>query len=942
MLGLFGARVRRLHITPWTVSVVQCSVRCMGTDSYLHRHIGPNKEEAVEMLKVLGKGSLQELVTEIIPAEAIRPALINSFSSQSDMEVLSWLRSMGAQNKIFKNMIGQGYYECIVPPALYRNVFENPMWYTPYIPVHPEVSQGRLEALLNFQTLVMELTKMDLAGASTPCQATACSEAMALAYHFHQKKRKKFLASTSLFPSCIANMKSRAEALGIDVVVGRVTEADFNADDVAGLIVQTPSVDGSLYDFSALFKRAQEKGVVCCCATDLMACTITVPPGEMGADVVVGSAQRFGMPLGYGGPHAAFVAMRDKYKELFPGQLVGISHDEETSGPAIRLVLRDRETYRRKENALFNIDTAPFLPACMSGFYAMYHGPKGLKTMGCELHRRARMLAAGFKCLEIPKVNDTYFDTITLKLDKKSFPLLSAETFASNCEEKGVNVFLNKEAQTVSISIDERTTDYHISILLEAAGMKEPNLYALRRIGEMVDVIPESLLRTSKYLSGIVFRSFKSETEMMRYVQRLQRKDFGLTHGMMPMGSCTMKLNSAVVMRSMTWPEFSALHPYAPDGQTRGINTLIVEFKQKMCDIFGMAACSIQPNSAAQGLYAGFRILQEYHASQGLSKKICFIPYGDHGTNAASAALAGLEVVYISTTSNGLIDMKDLEEKCAAHSRNISTIILTYPSVCGAYDSNIVRIIDMVHAAGGQCFIDGINMNAMVGYTGPGCVVVRQHLAPFLPNSVVGPTVGGSRGYGVVSQSGYGSASMVCVPHSLLMLLGSRGVKTCTDYAILNANYLRKRLEKDFSVYGIASEECCAHQFVLDVSAFEKSAGISAVDIAKRLIDYGFHPPLVNYPLEGSLLVEPTESECKHELDRFADAMISIRKEIRDIEHGTQPREGNVLKCAPHTAKVVTAEKWVALTPGRLRRRVDKDYADKHLLCTCTPLEFYQ
>lgn len=968
------------------LTAIAAARRLSGTDAYLNRHIGSNKHETEEMLELIGKESLQDLVRGIIPAEAMRPALIHPFHHQSEMEVLSWLRSMGMQNRILKNMIGQGYYECTVPPALIRNVLENPMWYTPYVPTHPEISQGRLEALLNFQTVVIELTKMDIAGAAAPCQATACSEAMAIAYHHHSRERKKFVVCDHVFPASIANMKTRAESLGIELTVGSVDSVDWSKEDIAGLLVQTPSVDGSLHDFTALFKEAQKYGVLCCCATDLLACTVIVPPGEMGADVVVGSSQRLGMPLGYGGPHAAFIALKTCYKELLPGHLVGISHDAESSGPAMRLVLRHRETYTRREKATSNIDNAPFLPASMTGFYAMYHGPKGLKTLAFALHRRARMLMAGFKCLELPRKNPTYFDTITLKLDPKSSPRLSAALFVANCVEKGINVYHNKDDSTVSIAIDERTTDYHISLLLEAAGMSEPNLPALRRIGDMVDVIPPALLRTSKFLSGIIFQTLKSETEMMRYVQRLQRKDFGLTHGMIPMGSCTMKLNSAVVVRSLTWPEFTALHPYAPDDQTRGINTLIVEFKQKLCDIFGMAACSIQPNSAAQGLYAGIRVIQAYHKSQGKTdKNICLVPKQDLGTNAASAAIAGLEVVYIDTADNGLLDMQALEQLCAAYNQRICCIMLTYPSVCGVYDTNIVKILDRVHAAGGQCFVDGINMNAMVGYTGPGFVggdvctiplhktfsiphgsggagigslVVRQHLAPFLPNSVIGPKVGGSRGYGVVSQSGFGSASMVCVPHSLIQLLGSNGLKTCTDYAILNANYLRKRLEKDYTIFALTEKDYCAHQFILDLRSFEKTANLRAMDIAKRLIDYGFHPPMVDYPFPGTFLIEPTESECKHELDRFADAMISIRKEIREIERGNQPRVNNVLKNAPHTASMVTAEKWdkpysrqVAAYPTRYQYiekywpavgRVDKEYADQHLFCTSTPLEFYQ
>lgn len=964
-------------------SAAACEARRhKGTDAYLNRHVGSTKQETEEMLKTVGKTSLQEMVQTIIPPEAIRPAVIFNFHSQSELEALSWLRSMGAQNRILKSMIGQGYYECIIPPAITKNVMENPMWYTPYIPLHAEISQGRLEALLNFQTVVIELTKMDLAGAATPCQATACSEALSVVFNFHDKKRKKIFVSDTLFPSCIANMKTRAESLGVEVVVGSIDECDLG-EKYGGVFVQSPAADGALHDFTSFFAAAKQHDTLCCCGTDLLACSIITPPGEIGADIVVGSAQRFGMPLGYGGPHAAFIAMRNKLKHLFPGQLVGITQHKDTSDPVIQLVMRQRETSHAKEHSNSFVETAPFLPASVAAFYAMYHGPRGLQSISHEIHKRARMLCAGFKCIELRRVNEFFFDTLTIQFGF-SATRLTAEAFTANCAEKGINVHHNKSKGTVSISVDECTTNEYIYALLEAAGMKEPNLPSLKRVGDTIEAIPSFMRRTSKYLAGMMFQTAKSETELMRYVQRLQRRDFNLTHGMMPIGSSSMKLNSAVVMDSLTWDEFIALHPYAPDNQTRGINTLIVQFKQKLCDIFGMAACSIQPNSAALGIYTGVRIIQAYHQSRGQPERdVCFLPKCESSTNIAASALAGLTVVYVDMDASGRISMKDLQEKCEKYASRVSTLLLTYPNVYGVYDRNIVKIIELVHSAGGQCFVDGIHMNAMVGYTGPGfiggdvcsiplhktfalphasggagvgAIVVRQHLAPFLPNSTFGPKVGGSHGYGVASQSGYGSASMICAPHSLIKLLGSRGLKTCTDYAILNANYLKKRLEKEFTIAAIPQDSFCAHQFVIDARSFEKSSSITAMDIAKRLIDYSFHPPLVNYPFEGALLIEPTECECKRELDRFADAMLSIRLEIRAIELGTQPRDGNVLKRAPHTAKAVASETWdrpytrqKAAYPTRYQNLekywplVDRvDDTECPFLSTSTPLEFYQ
>ncbi|CAJ1026810.1 Glycine cleavage system P-protein, putative [Leishmania lindenbergi] len=954
--------------------------RCTSTDAYLNRHIGPTRKEAAAMLRTIAKESLTELMTTILPSDILRPPLME-FKSLSETEMLSYLKSLGAQNKVLKSMIGQGYYECIVPAVIVRNVLENPMWYTPYTPYQSEISQGRLEALLNFQTMVTDLTKMAISNASLLDQATAAGECMYLALNYHRQKRRKFFVSQDVFLSSLEMIRTRAHPLGVEVVVGDVQALNLADAELSGIFVQSPDARGALHDFTAVFASAKANNVLCCASVDVMASCLIMPAGEMGADVVVGSAQRFGTPLGYGGPHAAFMAIRDDLKRVCPGHIMGISKDN-AGDPAIRMALQTREQHIKRERATSNICTAQALLANMNAFYAIYHGPEGLKQLAKEIHQKTKLFAVGMESLGFAPMNDTYFDTLTFSMEGSH---MTAGDYVQRCAEKGINIFVEQSEKYVSISLDEATTEDHIIALLQAAGMSAPNMEALLRVAETISVIPESLQRRSKFMQGAVFNSYKSETELMRYIQHLQRKDYGLAHGMIPLGSCTMKLNSAAAMRGLSWPEYNALHPYAPECQVRGYHALLMDLKQRLCDITGMEACSLQPNSGAQGEYAGLRIIRAYHESRGEGHRdVCFIPVSAHGTNPASAVLSGLKVVTVKCLDDGRVDIVDLEAKCKKHAKHLACLMITYPSTYGLYDKDIRKITFMVHEHGGQCYIDGANLNALVGYSGPGFIggdvchinmhktfsiphggggpglgpiTVRQHLAPFLPNSTYGPSVGGSRPFGQVSQASYGSASIATISYAFITMLGSHGLKTCTEYAVLNANYLKKQLEKHYTICFLGPDDFCAHEFILDLRPFKKSAHIDAEDVAKRLMDYGFHAPTLAFPIAGTLMIEPTESESKQELDRLADALISIRHEIAAVECGDQPMDNNILTNAPHTAKCVTADEWnrpysrqLAAYPTRHQHRekfwpsvgrIDNAYGDLNLMCSCVPLEFY-
>ncbi|KAH9598560.1 Glycine cleavage system P protein [Trypanosoma melophagium] len=954
-------------------------VRWTATDSYINRHIGPTTADTMSMLRTIGKESLSELMTAAVPVNVLRPPLKES-TAMSEKDALALLRSLGARNKVLKSMIGQGYYESITPPVILRNIIENPGWYTPYTPYQAEISQGRLESLLIFQTVIIDLTKMDMANASLLDQATACSEAMYLAFQHFQRKRYTFFVSKDVFPSCIEMVKSRAEPLKIKVIVGDTNMIDWDDSSLFGILVQTPDTMGMLHDFSPLFETAKKKGIITCCGTDLMSLLILKPPGEMGADVVLGSAQRFGVPLGYGGPHAAFFAVREELKRLIPGRIIGVSKDS-AGDPSVRMAIQTREQHIKRERATSNICTSQALLATVNAFYAIYHGPEGLKEIANEIHTKVKILSVGMESVGHSVVNGAFFDTITINLRG-----ITPEDYVTRCVEKGINIFLDYSAGTVSVSVDEATTGGHIVSLLEAAGLKLPVITALLKIAEQKTAIPLELVRKSVFLKHSTFQKYKSEIELMRYIHRLQRKDYGLTHGCIPLGSCTMKLNPAAAMFPLSWSEFTNVHPLAPMDQARGYSALCLDLEHKLREITGLDAVSLQPNSGAQGEYAGLRVIRAYH----LSKKegyrhVCLIPESAHGTNPASAVLAGMTVVKVNCLPDGRIDIKNLEALCQKHSKELSCIMITYPSTYGLFEKDILNITSMVHYYGGQCYIDGANFNAMVGYTGPGFIggdvchinlhktfsiphggggpgmgpiAVRQHLAPFLPNSVFNQKIGGSQPFGQVSQAAYGSASILTISYMLMLMLGSNGLKTCTEYAILNANYLKKRLENHYPILFLGEQDFCAHEFILDLRQFKKTAHIEAEDVAKRLMDYGFHSPTLAFPVAGTLMIEPTESESKRELDRLAEALISIRGEIAAIEKGEQCTKNNVLKNAPHTAKCVTSENWdrpysrqMAAFPSSYSYiekywpavgRVDGAYGDRHLMCSCASLDFYE
>eukprot|EP00331_Platyophrya_macrostoma_P010091 CAMPEP_0176428176 /NCGR_PEP_ID=MMETSP0127-20121128/13004_1 /TAXON_ID=938130 /ORGANISM="Platyophrya macrostoma, Strain WH" /LENGTH=972 /DNA_ID=CAMNT_0017809829 /DNA_START=69 /DNA_END=2987 /DNA_ORIENTATION=- len=947
-------------------------------DDFVNRHMGHNESELSAMLQVLGVSTVDDLTTKIVPQNIVRPPM-KPFAALSEKDSLAHLRTLMGKNKTMKSLIGHGYYEPILPPVIQRNVLENPNWYTPYTPYQAEISQGRLESLLNYQTMITEITKMDISNASLLDQATAASEAMYLAFQAHKHKRNKFFVSDKCFPSVIAMVQTRAAPLGVDVVVGDVYAADLTDPKLCGVMVQTPDVTGAIHDFTDLFSKAKQSGVISAVGGDLLAMCITKPVGEMGADVAFGSAQRFGIPLGYGGPHAAFFAVRDEHKRIMPGRLIGVSKD--ASGQiAIRMALQTREQHIKRDKATSNICTAQALLANMSAFYGVYHGQEGLKEIATAVNQKAKTLAFGLESCGHRILNTSFFDTISVQPAG-----MSVQDFQSRCQSKGVNVFADPLSHSVSIAVDEATSESHLTSVLEAAGLQQPVLKNLQGLAEGRVAIPVECQRVSAFMQQSVFKNYRSEHELMRYIQRLARKDYGLTHGAIPLGSCTMKLNPAATMLPLSWPEVNGIHPLVPEDQSRGYSAMCLDLEQKLKEVTGFAAVSLQPNSGAQGEYAGLRVINAYHSSKGDGhRRVCLIPQSAHGTNPASAVLAGMTVVVVKCLADGRIDLVDLEANCKKYAKELSAVMVTYPSTYGLFDTEIAKITEMIHSFGGQVYIDGANFNAMVGLTGPGffggdvChinlhktfgiphggggpgmgpIAVREHLAPFLPNSSIGPKVGGSQSFGQVSQAPYGSASILTISYMLMLMLGSQGLTKASQYAILNANYLKRRLEEHYPVLYKSAAGYVAHEFIIDLRGFKKTANIEAEDVAKRLMDYGFHAPTLAFPVPGTLMIEPTESESKYELDRLADALISIRKEIAQIENGEQPKDNNVLKNSPHTARVVTETNWTrpysrqaAAYPSAHTfiekywptvSRIDGVYGDRNLMCSCAGLDSY-
>ncbi len=928
------------------------------------RHIGPSPAEMEEMLKVVGVSSLDELIDQTVPKSLRQSEPLDFGKPKSEGELLFFLGQVAKKNKVLTSLIGQGFYGTVTPPAIQRNILENPAWYTAYTPYQPEISQGRLEALLNYQTMVCDLTGLEIANASLLDEATAAAEAMTMAQRVAKSKATAFFVDHNCHPQNIAVMQTRAAPLGIEVIVG--DPAKLDADKVFGAIFQYPGTYGHITDFTdaiAALHAAKAIGIV---IADPLALALLKEPGQMGADIAVGSTQRFGVPLGYGGPHAAYFACKDEYKRSMPGRIIGVSIDSH-GHKAMRLSLQTREQHIRREKATSNVCTAQALLAVMASMYAVFHGPEGLKAIAQRIHRKTVRLARGLEAAGFRIEPEAFFDTITIDVG----PLQSA--VIKSAVDEGINLRAVGKTR-VGISVDERTRRSTIEAVWRAFGITKSDDDLTHRYR-----VPEEMHRRSDYLTHPIFHMNRAETEMMRYMRRLSDRDLALDRAMIPLGSCTMKLNAAVEMMPITWPEFAFMHPFAPIDQAAGYHEMIDDLSAKLCTITGYDAMSMQPNSGAQGEYAGLLTIMAYHRANGDGhRKVCLIPVSAHGTNPASAQMCGMDVVVVKSAANGDIDLADFRAKAEAAGDNLAACMITYPSTHGVFEETVREVCKITHEFGGQVYIDGANMNAMVGLVKPGeiggdvshlnlhktfaiphggggpgmgPIGVKAHLAPHLPGH---PQTGGSEG--PVSAAPWGSALVLLISWSYVLLMGGKGLTQATKVAILNANYMAKRLEGAYGVLFSGHAGRVAHECIIDTRPFADSAGVSVDDIAKRLIDNGFHAPTMSWPVAGTLMIEPTESETKAELDRFCDAMLSIRDEIARIEAGEWPQDNNPLRNAPHTVEDLVSEwdrpysrKEACYPPGSFRvdkywspvNRVDNVYGDRHLVCTCPPLEDY-
>ena len=957
--------------------------------SFASRHIGPDKSELESMLEQIGVSSLDELVDSIVPESIRMRNPLNLPEPISEFRLLNELRETAKLNKVFKSYIGSGYYGCVTPGVIQRNILENPGWYTQYTPYQAEISQGRLEALINFQTMVIDLTGMEIANASLLDEATAAAEAMTMLHRVKDKKLKgaganTFFVSEQCFPQTIDLLHTRAEPLGIDLVIGDYEDFGFD-EEVFGVLLQYPAGDGEVCDYSNFVQDAHNAGILVAVAADLLSLTLLAPPGEFGADVVVGSAQRLGVPMGYGGPHAAYFATHEKFSRQVPGRIIGVSIDSK-GDPAYRMALQTREQHIRREKATSNICTAQALLAIMAGMYAVYHGPAGLRNMAERIHKLTLLLETQLVKLGFEQVNKYYFDT--LKIDLKDSSGERSQELKSIAENEGVN-FRYIDDTYIGISIDETTELEDIELILrvfaELDGKEHEAEIGDDELNNIELWIPKDLLRESPFLTHEVYNKYHTETKMLRYIKRLENKDLSLTSSMIPLGSCTMKLNATTEMVPVTWPEFSNIHPFVPQDQAEGYAQIFNSLESYLSEITGLPGVSLQPNSGAQGEYAGLMVIRAYHADKGESQRdVALIPSSAHGTNPASAAMAGMKVVLVKCDDQGNIDLESLREKAEEHKDTLSSIMVTYPSTHGVFEEEIQDICKIVHDNGGQVYMDGANMNAQVGLTSPsiigadvchinlhktfsiphggggpgmGPICVAEHLTPYLPgHSIV--EIGDEKSIPAVSAAPWGSSSIMLVSYIYIRLLGQEGVTDATKYAILNANYLKSKLERFYSVLYTGSTGRVAHEFILDLRAFKREAGIEVEDVAKRLMDYGFHAPTVSWPVAGTMMIEPTESEAKDELDRFCEALNYIYKEMKEIADGTADREDNVLKGAPHTAKEVANDKWnhpysrkKAVYPLPYLKenkfwppvnRIDNPYGDRNLVCSCPPVESYE
>jgi glycine dehydrogenase len=960
-------------------------------DRFVNRHIGPDDNEINEMLEVVKASSLDDLMDQTIPVgirlekptRATKGGELILDEPVSEYKFLSDLKKTASKNKVFKSYIGMGYNPAILPPAIQRNILENPGWYTPYTPYQAEISQGRLEALMNYQTMVIDLTGMDIANASLLDEATAAAEAMLMAYHFTNKKdANKILVSKDCFPQTIDVIKTRANPLGIEVIITDHNDFELTGE-VFAILVQYPDGNGSINDYSALFSQAGEKDIMSIVAADIMSLTLLTPPGKFGADCVVGSTQRFGVPMGYGGPHAAYFATREKYKRSIPGRIIGASVDIH-GDVAYRMALQTREQHIKREKATSNICTAQVLLAVISSMYAVYHGPAGLRAIASRIHSLTRLLDSALISLGYHQVNKIYFDT--LKIDFKESESEKINTIRKLAEDAEYNFRYFENSIGISVSEVTEIEDIEniINIFANAEGKNIFDLN-LKRLSENVSIdFPKTFSRKSNYLFHPVFNTHHSETELMRYLKQLENKDLSLVHSMIPLGSCTMKLNAAAEMAGITWTEFADIHPFSPLDQAQGYSEIISGLEKDLCELTGFSGISLQPNSGAQGEYTGLLIIREYHRSREEgNRNICLIPASAHGTNPASAVMAGMKVVVVKSDAKGNIDVEDLKAKAEQHKNELSALMVTYPSTHGIFEETITEICKIVHDNGGLVYLDGANMNAQLGLTSPvifgadvchlnlhktfciphggggpgmGPIGVVEKLVEFLPSHPV-VQVGGEKGIHAVSAAPWGSASILIISYAYIKMMGSRGLTDATKIAILNANYLKEKLEPYFKVLYSGKKGRVAHELIFDMREFKQTAKIEVEDFAKRLMDYGFHAPTVSFPVPGTLMVEPTESETKAELDRFCDAMISIRNEIKEIENGEADPIDNVLKNAPHTIKSIASDTWShsysrekAAFPLDYTKhykfwpsvgRVNSALGDRNLICSCNLISDY-
>ncbi|MDR4461510.1 MAG: aminomethyl-transferring glycine dehydrogenase [Nitrospirales bacterium] len=946
--------------------------------TFAHRHIGSSEGQIQEMLGALGLSSLDALVQSTVPQDIRLARSLNLPPAQSEEEVLAELRHMSARNQIYRSFLGMGYYNCLTPPVIERNILENPAWYTQYTPYQAEIAQGRLEALLNFQTMVADLTALPLANASLLDEATAAAEAMSMCRALSTLQGRNFFVADDCHPQIIGVLRTRARPLNISITLGNPDTLNVSNDETFGILLSYPSTDGTLRSYEALVQQAHESGALVVVSTDLLALTLLVPPGEWGADIAVGSSQRFGVPLGYGGPHAAFLATKEAFKRHIPGRMVGVSKDAHGQ-TAYRLALQTREQHIRRDRATSNICTAQVLLANIAGMYAIYHGPEGLKNIATNVHHLTALTAEGLRRLGCQLDSNAFFDTLRVRC-----PHLSPAQIIKNGQRNLINLRQYADG-SFGIALDEATTTTDVSQLLTLFTDKESLPFSLHDLAEgLGSSIPTTFQRHSPFLTHPVFQDYHSEHELLRYMYRLQSKDLSLVHSMIPLGSCTMKLNATAEMIPVTWPEFSRLHPFAPSDQAQGYQLLFRQLEAWLAEITGFEAVSLQPNAGSQGEYTGLMVIRAFQEDRGQGgRNICLIPVSAHGTNPASAVIAGLKVVPVACDNHGNIDIQDLKAKSAQYHDTLACLMVTYPSTHGVFEEDIRRACEIVHTHGGQVYLDGANMNAMVGLVHPGAlgadvchlnlhktfciphggggpgmgpIAVASHLAPFLPSHPL-VHVGGSKGIGPIAAAPYGSPNILPISWVFIKLMGGDGLTKASQVAILHANYMANRLEKYYSMLFSGKNGMAAHEFILDLRPFKKSADIEVEDVAKRLMDFGFHAPTISWPVPGTMMIEPTESESKAELDRYCDALILIRQEIAEIEEGRLPRDNNPLKHAPHTIEIIAQSDWphpysretAAFPAPWLRQqkfwpsvsRIDNVYGDRNLICTCPPMDTY-